>query len=331
VNTAATEGARSMLRFSMIYNWIFQPRGPEEGEVLLNQRRVYIFPTRYGLFFAISLIAMLLTSINYDLSLGFVLVFFLAAAGLVTMLHTFRNQLHLTLAAQRADPVFAGGEARFNLLVSHDSIHERASIWLRTEHSSAVTDIEARSAAQVALTVPAPTRGIVRLPRITIETRYPLGLLRAWSHWQPALFCLVYPTPAAPGVPFPQAPDGDGEGASAGIGHEDFIGLREERFGDSPRHISWKHAALAFETEGPLLAKEFSGAIANEVMLDLAATSGASIEAQLSQLTRWVLDAHARKLSATLKLGGEIVGPGAGDAHRDACLKALALYGVKLT
>ncbi|NJK44685.1 MAG: aquaporin, partial [Pleurocapsa sp. SU_196_0] len=47
-------------------------------DVFLHQRRVFIFPTRYGLTFAASLLAMLAGSINYDLSLGFVLTFFLA-------------------------------------------------------------------------------------------------------------------------------------------------------------------------------------------------------------------------------------------------------------
>ena len=42
--------------------------------VRLSQRRIFILPTRSGLVFAIALIAMLLSAINYTLALGHALV-----------------------------------------------------------------------------------------------------------------------------------------------------------------------------------------------------------------------------------------------------------------
>ena len=322
-----------VLRFSMIFNWIFQPRGPEGGDVFLNQRRVFIFPTRYGFFFAASLLAMLASSINYDLSLGFVLTFFLAAAGMVAMLHTFRNQVHLTLRSQKAAPVFAGEMAAFELLLVNQKNFERASIWLRTgrrdgsAESLAATDVPPNQSARATLRIAAAKRGWLRLPRLTVETRYPLGLLRAWSYWQPDLPCLVYPRPAAPGRTFPPAPEGSGDGAPAGAGTDDFAGLREHIASDSPRHIAWKAASLALETGGPLLTKHFYGTAARDLIFDISTLPATwSTETQLSQLTRWVLDAEAAMLGYRLKLGALDLGPSLGDAHRAACLRALALF-----
>ena len=60
----------------------------DSGTIELNRKRIYILPTRRGLVFAVFLLAMLLGSINYALSLGFVLTFLLAGLGLVGMLHT---------------------------------------------------------------------------------------------------------------------------------------------------------------------------------------------------------------------------------------------------
>jgi len=317
-----------MLRFSMIYNWIFQTRGPETGEIFLHQRRVFIFPTRYGFFFAFSLIAFLASSINYDLSLGFVLTFFLGAAGMVAMLHTFRNQLHLYLKPLRAEPVYAGGAASFELLVQNRKGIERGAIWLKTAHSETVTDIPPHQSVTLVLTEPAPKRGWLLLPRITVETRYPLGLLRSWSYWQPDLPCLVYPKPALAGLRFPDAPEGSGEGAPTGTGTEDFAGLREHQASDSPRHIAWKNAVLAMETGMPLLVKHFTGAATSEVVFDYADMPlHMGMEERLSQLTRWVLDADALKLIYTLKLGPVTLGPATGDPQRLACLRALALHG----
>jgi len=181
----------------------------------------------------------------------------------------------------------------------------------------------------VTLTAPAVMRGWLTLPRITVETRYPLGLLRAWSYWQPDLPCLVYPHPAPEGLRFPDAPEGSGEGAPSGPGAEDFAGLREHQVTDSPRHIAWKNATLAMETGMPLLVKHFMGAASTEVVLDIdTLPPGMGVEERLSQLTRWVLDADALKFTYTLKLGETTLGPSHGDAHRLTCLRALALFGV---
>ena len=322
-----------VMRFSMIFNWIFQPRGPEGGDVFLNQRRVFIFPTRYGFFFAASLLAMLASSINYDLALGFVLTFFLAAAGMVAMLHTFRNQVHLILRPLRAEPVFAGELAAFDLLLVNQKNFERAAIWLRTSRNTGTaeslvaTDVPPNQSTRATLRIAAARRGWLRLPRLTVETRYPLGLLRAWSYWQPDMPCLIYPRPAAPGREFPAAPEGSGDGAPAGAGTDDFAGLREHLASDSPRHIAWKAASLALETGGPLLTKHFLGTAASDLIFDIATLPTTwSTETQLSQLTRWVLDAEEALRGYRLILGATDLGPSLGDAHRAACLRALALF-----
>ena len=58
-------------------------------------------------------------------------------------------------------------------------------------------DIDARTSKVATLGYPATRRGWLPLPRVTIETTWPLGLIRAWSYAAPELACLVYPAPAA--------------------------------------------------------------------------------------------------------------------------------------
>lgn len=314
-------------RFPRVARWLFQPRGPEAGEVLLKQRRVFIFPTRYGFFFAFSLLAFLAGSINYDLALGFVLTFFLAAAGLVAMLHTFHNQVHLVMRPLQAQPVFAGGSAVFEVVLDNRRDDERAALWLRTAYSQSVVDLAARSALVCTTTVPTARRGWLDAPRLTVDSRYPLGLFRAWSYWQPALRCLVYPTPAPAGTRFPAIPEGSGEGRNTAVGVDDFGGLRQYLITDNPRHIAWKAAANALATGAPLQTKQFLGAAAAEAIFDLADFPPAcDLETRISQLTRWVLDADAASYVYTLRLGlHRVLGPAQGEPHRLACLRALAL------
>ena len=47
--------------------------------MILTQRRVFVLPTRQGLAYAVSLLVMLVGAINYNLSLGYALVFLLPA------------------------------------------------------------------------------------------------------------------------------------------------------------------------------------------------------------------------------------------------------------
>jgi GNAT superfamily N-acetyltransferase len=99
--------------------WRERTTARDRGEVELNQRRVYILPTRAGLGFGALLLALLIGSINYNLGLGFGLTFVAAACALVDMVPPTRNLAHLRLRPGRAPAVFAGEEAPFELLLSN--------------------------------------------------------------------------------------------------------------------------------------------------------------------------------------------------------------------
>ncbi len=164
------------------------------------------------------------------------------------------------------------------------------------------------------------------MPKITLQTRFPLGLWRAWSYWTPALSALVYPSPAAPGVPLPHAHgDGRDHHAQRVRGSEDFAGLRAYVAGDQVRHIAWR--AMARNPEGRVLTKLFDGGASGEawLTLDAAMNHAGRVEPALSLMTRWVLDAEAAAMRYGLELPGVSIVPSHGPAHRAACLEALAL------
>ena len=78
--------------------WLFQLHGARSGPIELVQRRIFILPSRYGIMYIVALLVMLTGSINYNLSLGFVLTFLLAALGVNSILHTFRNLARLKIS-----------------------------------------------------------------------------------------------------------------------------------------------------------------------------------------------------------------------------------------
>lgn len=299
---------------------------PAKGEapLLLHRNRIYILPTKSGLVFVFLLFVMLLGSINYNNNMGFLFTFMLGAVSMVSTLHAYRNLAGLKVSRGKAGAVFAGQTARYGICLENDLARERFALAVgEIEGSPVLTDVPGVKISCVELRHGAPERGILRLPPITIETRYPLGLFRAWSHVDLHMTCIVYPRPEAGHPVSPPAVSERGDSARHGFGSEDFSGFREYYAGDSPRHIAWK----AYAGGKDLLTKLFDGKGRAALWFDFESLGGLDLEARLSRLCRFVLDAEAGGLAYGLSLPGRKLGPGAGDKHLHECLSALALYG----
>lgn len=296
---------------------------PRGRQITLERRRIYALPTRYGLLFALMLFVMLLGSINYNNSLGFMLTFLLASMGLLSILYTYRNIARLTLTSGRAVPAFAGGVAHFVVQVRNDDRLPRSAIQLAVKHGeAALTDLAAQDTTSVEIRVPALKRGRLVLDRITVSTVFPLGLVRAWAYAQLEMQCLVYPQ-AGPYRPLPRTRRQDqGEHPGANPGPDDFLGFRPYQAGDSIRHVHWKALARAL----PMLTKQFTASESPELWLDWSALPPLDSEARLRQLCRWVLDAHRGGSAYGLRLPGVEIAPNQGEGHQQRCLEALALY-----
>ena len=308
--------------------WALRVRAPEPAPIVMTQRRVYVLPTRAGLAFVVALTVILLGAMNYNLSLGYGLVFLLAGLGVVTILHTFRNLAQLVIRPGRAEPVFAGDTARFELALDNARREPRVAVQLSLfmDDDGIETDVVASGATVAVLPLPATRRGTLTLPRITIATTWPLGLIRAWGYIAPDMHCLVYPAPAATAPPLPSGGEGAQGTTRDGSGRDDFAGLRPHHPSDSPRHVAWK--AVARQADGPLLTKLFSGASAQRIWLswdDLPPAMG--LEERLSVLTRWMLDAEAAGLVWGVRLPALRLPPGSGAAHLAEGLAGLARYG----
>jgi uncharacterized protein (DUF58 family) len=321
-------------RHPKLANRVYGFTPPEQGTVVLVHRRVYIVPARLGVFFGATLLVLLMGSINYALSLGFALTFLLAGLGIAGMIHTARNLARIAVSVGRAEPVFAGEAAQFRLFLEARAPFDRPAILARHVASGVqlVIDIPAGEIGDVVLAAPAPRRGWQPLGRVMLETRYPLGLFRAWSFVEPDAACLVYPRPERSPLPPLAADAAAGALHAQAIGNEDFAALRAYQRSDSPRHVAWKAVARS-DTQNTrsddMLTKQFSGESAAELWLDWQALPASlGPEQRLSRLTGWVLAAERAGLHYGLRLPGAEIAPARGDAHRAACLRALALYEV---
>src|SRR5690349_20034407 len=118
-------------RFPRFSHWFYGYEAPERGEIVLGHRRVYIVPSRLGLFLAGALGILLVGSINYALALGFALTFLLAGMGIAAMVQTTRNLAQLSVRAGRSEAVFAGDAANFRIGLMNAGDFDRPEILVR--------------------------------------------------------------------------------------------------------------------------------------------------------------------------------------------------------
>jgi uncharacterized protein (DUF58 family) len=311
--------------------WLFQLRDAEPGTVTLTNRRVFIVPTRAGLSFSVLLLVMLIGALNYSLGLGFALTFFAAACAVADMVLTAKNLAQLQLAPGRAQPVFAGEEAQFELHLLNRSKQDRYAVWLGFQADGEprhVTDVAAGGSSAVLLAARSSERGWLAAPRVRLVSRFPLGLFRAWAYWRPDARVLVYPAPELPAPPLPSsgAASEDGHGT---VGLDNFAGIRSYQPGDPLKHLAWRQIARHDPAlGGQLVSKHFEGGAVAELCLDFAALPlHGDLEQKLARMASWVLQAEQRALPYRFRLAQHDYGPAFGDAHRATCLRALALFG----
>ncbi len=297
--------------------------GPETGPITLIQRRIYILPTKMGLYFAAIMLIMLIGSINYNNSLGFALTFLLASLSIIGILHTYRNLLHLGIDVSHIPPTFCGEALLVPVILDNSNKSARYAVQLSFPNEHPVyTDIPASHWCRADISLHTQTRGEHALPRITLQTTFPLNLFQAWAHAQIQTNYLIYPKPD---IHYPLPQELAHHASLSGDhnhGSDDFAGLRHYQEGDSLRHVHWKAAAR----EQGMYTKQFGGDRTEELWLDWAALPDLGIEQRLSRLSRWVIDAEASQLSYGLRLPGTQIPLGQGPAHRHLCLKSLALF-----
>lgn len=311
--------------FSQRVQRVLAARQPAANKVRLDRRTIYILPTGPGLLFVAASTLIFITAINYILSMAFGLAFLMVSVFLLAILHTFRNLQYLKLQGVGAEPVFAGQEAGFEVLLEREGARSHEMLELRFPGQRwSRADLLDNAQEHVQLYLPTRQRGLLKAPRIIVQTRFPLGLWRAWSNVDLAMQCLVYPHPLPGPLGSHEVASASGKSESSLAGSEDFHGLRSYQTGDSLRQIAWKSLARG---QG-LKVKQFVDNADDRLMLDWAMFPGLAPEERLSRLCYWVLELSGSDVEYGLRLPGVEMEMGRGDAHRRKVLTALALWQV---
>jgi len=307
-------------RFS---NWL-QSRLPRTDHLTLTQRNVYILPTGAGLMLGVTLMVLLVASINYQLNLGYLLTFLLAGCALVAMHVAHATLRGLTIHLIAPDACHARATSQFSISLQNDRKRPRHGLALTVEDLGhwVDTDVAAQASTTLQLAFTPPRRGLQHLPTLTVQTLFPLGTFRVWALWRPATQVLVYPAPEAHPPPLP-GHSADDSSRQNGVRYQqgEPDGLRPYRRGDSLKTIVWKKAAKT----GELVSRDQAALQSHTLWLEPQHTQLNQLEAQLSRLCAWVLQAEQQGLRYGLRMSGQEIAPDSGPAHQQRCLQALAL------
>ncbi|MFO1370216.1 MAG: DUF58 domain-containing protein [Marinagarivorans sp.] len=303
------------------HQWLLQ-RQPKARAFTLNRRNLYTFPGSSGFVYLGLTLVLWLIGTNYQNNLILALAYGLISVFVVAILHAYANLAGIKLELQPSQAVFAGDTASVNLQFTATNKRGGENIRCRFHaHLSIALELACQEAHVISVPVATHQRGWLQPGRFLIETYYPLGLIRCWTWLVFDVELLVYPTPARKDLPQRFKSEGGDQTGASRLGGSDFEGIKTYQPGDSRKHIAWKAVAKGKD----LLTKYYVDDIAQERWLDIADLTQ-PLEERLSILTFWVLQLSEQNQLFGLRLTHQTVAPNQGDAHRAACLSALALY-----
>jgi uncharacterized protein (DUF58 family) len=277
----------------------------------------------------LTLMVLLVASINYQLNLGYLLTFMLAGSAVIGMhvCHGTLRGLTMHLIAPHAH--FVGATATFDVQLVHTARKTRHSIGmslLDVKHW-AWTDVPAQGSSTVQVAFKPAQRGLHRVPTLTAETRFPLGTFRVWAVWRPKAEVLIYPAPELHAPPLPPCEPRAGAGIhTQAQSSGEFDGVRGYRRGDPMKLVVWKQAAKAVARgSDELVSRDTQQTQRYELWLDFAQCGHTDQEHKLSRLCAWILQADKMGVDYGLRLPAREIKPASGEAHKWQCLEALAL------
>jgi uncharacterized protein (DUF58 family) len=300
----------------------------------VSQLKFSVFPlspTRFGWFYFLFCVLMLVGCINYQLSLGYFFTFWLFALWPVAAVQAWRGLLGLSVTLTASEDVFAGDAAHFGALVVNPSGLTRFALRVSAGGVTQVGDAVAHSSSSIALALPTSQRGRLELRQVQVLARDPLGLFQALRQQPSQASLLVYPKPEAAPPPLPQHDSSaeQGQRAPATQSGDDFAGLRAYAPGDSLRRVAWRQAARSgalMGDGGGLMVKSFDAPVASQIHLRFDDTpTDLDHEQRLSRLCAWVLEAEKQRLPYAFTVAGLHLPASHGESQCKQALMALAL------
>lgn len=326
------------LQIERLKTFFISQRVPISDTATVVKKNLYIAPSGAGAMLGVTLLLMLIASINYESNLGHAVTFMLVGVSSASMFATFFNLRGLKLSLGATKDVEAGSVCEVAIVLSSDKKSDSFELELawRTDGQAgrflSPVNVPAGKTTVVHLGIEAKARGWMTLPMVCVQSKFPLGVYCAWSYLRPQSRVLVYPKPEAnPPAFVRQSQHDDGqEGFASAVVSDEFDGVKPYRRGDSLKSVVWKQAAKAFARgSSDLVVRDQLMGRKSSLWFDIDHTGLAqsqSDEMKLSRLCAWVKASSLAGTPYGLRLRQVVIEPSTGTAHLAKCLRAMALY-----
>ena len=308
------------------YNSWIRRRIPSETEIELNQRKLFIFPSKEGLVFLMVFILVLVCAINYQNNLIYAMAFFLASLFNSAILFTFYNLSGLKLKIKQSHNNFVGEHIAFDIeLMSSNNkkAHHSLKLHFKDQRTTEAPIVISDTSMVTRVYSSAKQRGYFEASRLCVESSYPLGIIRCWTWVDLTQYALVYPKPIQTSPESWLTDSDEGEIHSQFHG-DDFHGFKNYEAGDSLTHAYWPSLARGQRLQN----KSFNSFVADDHWLDYDQIHRGNIEETLSKLCFLALELEKKGESYGLRLPGKSLAINSGQQHLHDVLSDLAVYGL---
>lgn len=306
-------------------NWIAN-RLPLRSELTLNHSKIVILPTMQGLLLIVVALLLLLVGINFESSLNYALAFWLISMLWVAVYMTYRNLSGLSMRAVDGTLVPVDDIAEVHIEFTSSKKIYRGTLELIHEEWGVVHLDMAGLSATATLPLRAYNRGPIRPPRFRLESRFPFGLVVAWSHVLIDAKAWAYPSAQQLPRKGLLASNDDDEGQVndhfLAPGSEDFHSIKAYQPGDSIKRLHWP----GFSRD-QLMIKTFSDYQATDEWIEWHQFDGSPDELKLSAIAYYSQSFYEKDKPFGVRMPGLEMMPEKGIQHLNRIRRALAEYG----
>lgn len=324
-------------------------RSKVNKEVTLTQKRIYIFLSKEGFLYGMLLLITFIAGVNYANNLILGMCFYLASILVICIHFTYAQLSGLHIKMLDIADAECGDLVRVRLQISATGSKPHRQILLEFQNevvsspmSKTETNTETEKETQfdatnikrkellasvleqtiVSFYLPATRRGQFVLPRLTISSVYPLGVLKTWTYILFHNHAWVWPNKLS----FPSYGSDTAKAHSESNitgqkkGSDEFDKLDTYQLGESLARVSWKHLASG---KG-MITKHFADPMGKDVILDYHNMPASHHENKLRQLSYAVQALSKTNTPFALKTPFGALTLNTGDIHLAQCLLILA-------
>ncbi len=296
----------------------------------LGANKTYIFPTGFGFAFGLLSFILLVMAIGYGNNILYFFVFLLVSMGLSTAWLTNNNVEAVRIDDLKITHIFANEENAVLVKVDNASLKNNW-IWdidFRIEDEKYFDKniyqlSEVEKTAEVVVKWKPGHRGLLRYPRLMMQSRFPFKILRAWKYDHKKSNLLVYPErkgslTLANLVGMQENRDEAAKLENEGL----FRDFREFQNSDSPSRIDWKRSIKHRKH----LVKNLEKSGDRKILIDWDFTEDlGNFEERISQMALWVDLCYQKNEIYSLKIKNYQTDYFASLNHYKTCLEKLAL------